>query len=115
LQPLWLAAAAALTGALYLLSRARVYQLAPYLALGVALWLCVYHGGLHATLAGVLLAMFIPTRDPPNLKALTGQADAILREEARHEGEALRRGPSLAALRALDEIHDRLESPADRL
>ena len=35
--------------------------------------------------------------------------------EARHGGEVLRHGPSLPALRALDAIHDRLESPADRL
>jgi NhaA family Na+:H+ antiporter len=30
-------------------------------------------------------------------------------------GDVLRHGPSLPAMRALDEIHDRLESPADRL
>jgi NhaA family Na+:H+ antiporter len=35
--------------------------------------------------------------------------------EARHGEEVLRHGPSLPALRALDAIHDRLESPADRL
>jgi hypothetical protein len=30
-------------------------------------------------------------------------------------GEVLRHGPSLPTLRAIDAIHDRLESPADRL
>lgn len=115
LQPVWLAAAVAVTGALLLMSRARVYRVAPYLALGVLLWVCVFAGGLHATLAGVVLAMFIPTREPPNLTALMAQADVVLRQEAERGGEALRLGPSLPALRALDEIHDRLESPADRL
>ncbi|MGH7006082.1 MAG: Na+/H+ antiporter NhaA, partial [Alphaproteobacteria bacterium] len=68
-----------------------------------------------ATLAGVLLAAFIPTRPPPNLKALMTQADTIVAAEARQGGEALRHGPSAPALRALDAIHDRLESPAARM
>src|SRR6185437_4159409 len=61
------------------------------------------------------LALCIPTRPPPNLTALMSQADAILTTEARRSGEVLRHGPSLPAMRALDAIHDRLESPADRL
>jgi NhaA family Na+:H+ antiporter len=63
----------------------------------------------------VILAIFIPTRPPPDFKALWLQADAILSNEASHGGEVLRRGPSETALRELDAIHDRLESPADRL
>jgi len=75
----------------------------------------LHEGGLHATLAGVVLALFIPTRPPPDLRALMMQADTILTAEARHGDEILRHGPSVPALRALDAIHDRLESPADRL
>ena len=36
-------------------------------------------------------------------------------QEASHGGEQLRHGPSESALRAIDAIHDRLESPADRM
>ena len=97
------------------LNRSHVYTLAPYVAVGVALWACVMASGLHPTLAGVILALFIPTRPPPNLTALTTQASAIIAAEAAGEGEVLRHGPSTPALRALDAIHDRLESPADRL
>ncbi len=111
----YLAAAAAITAALALLNRSRVYRVQPYMLLGVALWACVYVGGLHATLAGVILALFIPTRPPPNLKALTTQATTIVAAEARRSGEVLQHGPSMPAMRALDAIHDRLESPADRL
>ena len=111
----YLAAAATLTGALALLNRSHVYSVSPYMVLGVALWACVYAGGLHATLAGVVLALFIPTRPPPNLRALMIQANSIVAAEARHGDEVLRHGPSVPALRALDAIHDRLESPADRL
>ena len=111
----WLGVAAAVTLALALLNRSRIYSVTPYAFLGVVLWFCVHAGGLHATLAGVLLALFVPTRPPPNLKALTTQASTIMAAESKHAGEALRHGPSVTALRALDAIHDRIESPADRL
>src|SRR3954470_23216444 len=115
IHPGYLTAAAAVVVALALLSRSRVYLLSPYIVLGVALWAFVYAGGLHATLAGVVLAVFVPTRPPANLAALMTQASTIIASEARHEGEVLRHGPSTPALHALDAIFDRLESPADRL
>jgi NhaA family Na+:H+ antiporter len=110
-----LAGAVAATGLLLLLNRSGVYRVTPYVITGVLLWVCVHAGGLHATLAGVLLAAFIPTRKPPDYQALALQAEAILASEASHGGEQYRSGPSEPALRELDEIHDRLESPADRL
>lgn len=110
----YLAAAAGIVGLLALLNRSGVYRPMPYVLAGVALWICVHAGGLHATLAGVLLALFIPTRPPPNLNALMAQANAVLSAETVRGQEVLRHGPSAPALRALDAIHDRLESPADR-
>ena len=115
LQLAYLAAAAGIVGGLALLNRSRVYFLLPYMVLGAALWACILASGLHPTLAGVVLALFIPTRPPPNLTSLMTQAEVIIAAEAQHDGEVLRHGPSLPALRALDAIHDRLESPADRL
>jgi NhaA family Na+:H+ antiporter len=110
-----LAGALATVGVLVALNRAGVYRVTPYVVTGVALWIFVHSGGLHATLAGVLLAAFIPTRKPPDYQALALQAEAILAAEARHGGEQFRFGPSEPALRELDAIHDRIESPADRL
>jgi len=110
-----LAAAGVTALGLALLNQLSVYRVWPYLVCGAVLWTALLAAGLHATLAGVVLAVFIPTREPPNLRALMAQADAILGIEARRRGDALRRGPSAPAMRALDAIHDRLESPADRM
>ena len=115
LRFVYLAAAIPLVGALAMLNRSHVYILMPYVAVGAALWACVLASGLHPTLAGVILALFIPTRPPANLKALMTQANVIVSAEAERVGEVLQHGPSLPSLRALDDIHDRIESPADRL
>ncbi|HEX2199166.1 MAG TPA: Na+/H+ antiporter NhaA [Burkholderiales bacterium] len=110
------AAAGAVCAALALLNRGGVYRALPYALLGLVLWACLHGAGLHATLAGVLLAVFTPTRPPPNLNALMAQAEAVLDHERRHAGEhVMRHGPSEPSLRALDAIHDRIESPADKL
>lgn len=111
----YLGGAMAIAAGLALLNHSRIYRVSPYVLLGVLLWACVHASGLHATLAGIVLAIFIPTRPPPNLRALTIQADAIIAADARQSGEVLRHGPSVPTLQALDAIHDRLQSPADRL
>jgi NhaA family Na+:H+ antiporter len=111
----YLGTAIAVVLVLAALNQASVYRVTPYLVLGVLLWASVHAGGLHATLAGVLLAAFIPTRQPPDYRTLIVQAGTILAAEAQHGGEQYRRGPSAPALRELDAIHDRLEAPADRM
>ena len=111
----YLVGAAGVAGLLGLLNHFKISRVLPYVLLGSVLWAMVHAGGLHATLAGVVLAFFVPTREPPNFRALLAQADAILISEAQHTGEKLRHGPSGPALEALDAIHDRIESPADRL
>ena len=41
-----------------------VSKVAPYVLVGVVMWTAVLKSGVHATLAGVALAAFIPMRDP---------------------------------------------------
>jgi NhaA family Na+:H+ antiporter len=116
LSPAWIAVAAAIVAALALLNRGGVYRPLPYGIGGVALWAALHASGLHATLAGVVVALVTPTRPPANLPALVAQAEAIIAAEMKSARTAvLRHGPSEPALRALDAVHDRIESPADKL
>ncbi|MDF3010549.1 MAG: sodium:proton antiporter, partial [Burkholderiales bacterium] len=72
------AAAIAIVVLLILLNRNGVYRALPYAVLGVVLWACLHASGLHATLAGVILAAVTPTRPPPNLRALMAQAEILI-------------------------------------
>ena len=112
----YLAAAAALIGALALLNSSHVYRVQPYVlrrhrAVGVRL--CQRPARDAWRRACSLL--FIPTRPPPNLQCLDepGEQHPCRGGAPRRRSAAAR--PLAADARALDAIHDRMESPADRL
>jgi NhaA family Na+:H+ antiporter len=91
----WLAAAAAIAGALVAMSRAQVRGAAAYLGAGAALWYALHHGGIHPTIAGVVLGLAIPARSRQRprdvLEALASHVDALVRSRSDEEleGEAL--------------------------
>lgn len=60
-----LGAAAAVFVVLVAINLAGVRRLTPYVILGLALWVFVYRSGVHATIAGVLLALTIPLNRLP--------------------------------------------------
>ncbi len=45
------------------LNRSRIMAIAPYVVVGLVIWLFVYKSGIHATLAGVITALAIPMTD----------------------------------------------------
>ncbi|PDQ17896.1 Na+/H+ antiporter NhaA [Mesorhizobium sanjuanii] len=63
----YLGAAFAVIALLVVLGRMQVLTLLPYLVLGVVLWVLVLKSGVHATLAGVALALTIPLKVTPGI------------------------------------------------
>jgi NhaA family Na+:H+ antiporter len=63
----YLAGAALVLVLLVALNRLKVLALAPYVVLGLVLWVLVLKSGVHATLAGVALALTVPLRTSPGL------------------------------------------------
>jgi len=61
-----LVVAASCTAMLYYFNRRGVMAKSLYITVGVIMWFSMVKSGVHATLAGVVLAMFIPIHDPKN-------------------------------------------------
>lgn len=108
-----LGVAAAIALALFAAGRLGVRALSIYLPLGAALWVALYRSGLHATLAGVVLGLAIPSRPPREpadvLDDLGRAVDTLHR--------ALAGGGTGAdgAVAALERHLESMQSPLDRL
>lgn len=67
----WCAASGIVIVVLWGLNHARVYSLKPYALVGLVLWFCMYNSGIHATLAGVILAFALPSKSDVRLSDLS--------------------------------------------
>lgn len=121
----WLAASVLAVVLLAALNRARVYAIWPYALVTVVLWVGLHSAGIHAALAGVLLAAFLPTRQAPAPGPLLAQAATALAElehaerQARESGDPVRRVEQEPiwdwASRNLSAASERMLSTADRI
>jgi Na+:H+ antiporter, NhaA family len=123
-QPVFLLGVLGGTAALYGLNRARVYARWPYALVAIVVWVFLHAAGVHAALAGVALAIFVPTWPPPSTASLLAQAATALAalEHAEHESDRDGKSDRLEDLpiwdwasRNLTAASERLLSPADRI
>jgi NhaA family Na+:H+ antiporter len=62
----YLLLAAITTSILFVLNNRKINKLSPYVIVGILLWVFVLKSGIHASLAGVLLALFIRVKSKGN-------------------------------------------------
>jgi Na+:H+ antiporter, NhaA family len=95
------------------LNWARIYNPLPYAILGIGLWLAFLQSGVHPTLAGVLLALFIPTRRPPNTRPLLAQVKTVVEQFEMASEEEYIHEPAI--VQTMETIIERMQAPAQRL
>ena len=73
-----LLAAFVLLGYMYMLQRWNVYRLFFYIVPAIAVWILFLNSGIHATIAGVLIAITFPTSPRYNKKYLVYKSNYLL-------------------------------------
>lgn len=115
---LWLAAAALVTVLLIVLNRTRHFRLAPYIILGLLLWFCMFKSGIHATLAGVILAFTVPAKCGVKLSNLTDWLGEIMPELDDHfdeDAHVLGQHDFTHAATRVERVMHRVTPPLQRL
>ena len=107
----WLLGAAALTIVLFGMNRVHVINGLAYGVVGVGLWYALHHGGIHATISGVIVGLLIPARPQRSSRE-------VLHDLANHVSDLDRKPPDeeldAAQILAIEEKLEDLQAPVQR-
>ena len=106
-----LAVAGAFFVALIAMNRIGVRHPLVYAVLGIGLWLAFLQSGIHATVAGVLLALTVPARQRIDVRAFLGRSENTLDEIRRAEDA----GEVVEAIAAKGHAIERLVADCERV
>ena len=90
----------------------RTYNI--YLLLGAVLWLFIYESGIHATIAGVILALLTPATSLYSRHSFEGHAERLI-TRFRQAEERGNTEDAESALRLMEALSRETGSPLDRL
>jgi NhaA family Na+:H+ antiporter len=93
--------------------RLGIRSVAFYSIIGVVFWLAVFKSGIHATIAGVILALLTPSKPDISTTEMEREAESLVRSAAATPDDDKEAQQTL--LYALEDVVRRSESPLDRL
>ena len=107
--------AAAITAVLFIGNRLRVNSLWFYGLLGVALWVAVLFSGIHATIAGVVLAMCVPATSRIDRVSFFQRSRELVTRITQRANTSEDEGEQLDAIHELEEMCEHAQSPLHRI